>query len=270
MSLIKSFRTYVSTIIEIEFLFITVGLLGVIICFAIFSLSTFVNRFLLNSIVKWTYLKEKHEGIYRSEHIYIRNKCEQIAFANVERQMKRNLFGKFRNLLSIHENLALRQFYLNFLTTIFDYSGSVISFIIISIPLFQGEYEQMNEAELSRQISANTFICLYLINCFSRIIDITSNFATINGIGYRLTELKSAFKNRSKNDDNNDDDDDSQQLILNNQNDLYLQLYVYVTMVAQSTTTSQQQQSESENITIPLQVYRNENLFIHNSRQLPL
>ncbi|XP_075591521.1 lysosomal cobalamin transporter ABCD4-like [Dermatophagoides farinae] len=242
---------------------ITVGPFGVFICLAIFLLSTFVNRFLLNSIVKWTYLKEKHEGIYRSEHNHIRNHCEHIAFTNVEQRMKRNLFLELRNLLSIHENLALQQFYLNFLTTIFDYSGSVISFIIISIPLFHGAYDELNEAELSRQISANTFICLYLINCFSRILDITSTFATINGIGYRLTELKSAFKNcSSKNDD------DSQQLILNLSNnnhhgddddDLYLQLY---------NDTAKETEKWPRNFS--LQVYRNENLFIHNVSQLPL
>nr|XP_027201827.1 ATP-binding cassette sub-family D member 4-like [Dermatophagoides pteronyssinus] len=246
--------------------FITVGWLGVLICLAIFSISTFVNRFLLNSIVKWTYLKEKHEGIYRSEHIVIRNKCEHIAFANIEQQTKQNLYGKFRNLLSIHENLALQQFYLNFLTTIFDYSGSIISFIIISIPLFQGKYDQLNEAELSRQISANSFICLYLINCFSRIIDITSNFATINGIGYRLTELKSAFKNHQSSSENfrkNDDFNHDDQQLNANQKDLFIQ---FSNVLSTAATLPKQQQQPN----IKLQIFRNENLFINNSRQLPI
>lgn len=171
----------------------TIGLFGVIACVAFFLTSTLINRFLVQKIVKWTYLKGKHEGDYRNEHTYVKSYNEKIAFANAEVKVKSKLLQSLSILLSVHENLILQQFYLNFVTTIFDYSGSILSFIIIAVPIFNGAFDHLNEAELSRQISANNFICLYLINCFTKLISITSNFANINGFGYRITELVSAF-----------------------------------------------------------------------------
>lgn len=180
----------------------TIGISGVFICFLLFFLSTFFNKFPVHQIVKWTYRKEKEEGNYRAELINVKNFSENIAFTNSEVKVKNTLLKTLTILLSAHENLALKQFYLNILTTIFNYSGTLVSFIIISIPIFRGTFAQMNKAELSSQISSNTFFCLYLINCFSKIIDLTANFATINGIGYRLTEMKSAFKSNKNNEDN--------------------------------------------------------------------
>lgn len=172
----------------------TIGWFGIVACIAFFLLSTIVNKIFVKSIVKWTYLKGKYEGDYRNEHTFVKNSSEKIAFANAEYKVKSKLLKSLTKLLSVYENLILQQFYLNFVTTIFDYSGSILSFIIISIPIFTGKFDHLNEAELSRQISANNFICLYLINCFTKLIGITSNFANINGFGYRITELISAFK----------------------------------------------------------------------------
>ena len=167
----------------------TVGLFGLISCISLFLVSTFVNRYFIKSIIKWTYLKGKHEGDYRNEHANISKHSEQIAFADCENLQKSKILTLLKNLLSVHENLILSQFYLNLSTSVFDYSGSILSFLIIAFPIFGGYFDNLNEAEMTRKISTNTFICLYLINCFTRIIDISSNFGHINGFGYRIIEL---------------------------------------------------------------------------------
>lgn len=226
----------------------TIGIFGVLACFLLFFLSTFFNKFPVHQIVKWTYRKEKEEGNYRAELINVKNCSENIAFNNGEVQVKNVLLKTLTILLSAHENLALKQFYLNFLTTIFNYSGTIVSFIIISIPIFRGTFAQMNKAELSSQISSNTFFCLYLINCFSKVIDLTANFATINGIGYRLTEMKSAFKANihKTNDDEYFTEINSNNILLQMNNVCIRSIYSGESIVEQLT----------------FQVKKNENLFI--------
>lgn len=173
----------------------TIGLFGLVACIAIFLASSAVNRCFIKSIVKWTYLKGQHEGDYRRDLANCVKASEMIALSNSEERQKSATLALLRRLLSVHENLILSQFFLNLSTSIFDYSGSVLSFIIIAVPIFSGSFDQLNKAELSHQISSNAFICMYLINCFSKILDISSNFGQVNGFGYRITELLSKLNN---------------------------------------------------------------------------
>lgn len=45
----------------------------------------------------------------------------------------------------------------------FGYFGSIVSFLVISVPIFEGSYDDLSQPELSRLISENNFVCLYLI-----------------------------------------------------------------------------------------------------------
>ncbi|KAI2801876.1 hypothetical protein RDWZM_000668 [Blomia tropicalis] len=175
-----------------------IGLFGLISCFSIFAISTFVNRFFIASIIKWTYRKGKHEGDYRTEHTNIVKNYEQIALTNAEDKQKTILLKLLSTLLAVYENLIFNEFFLNVSTTIFDYSGSILSFIIIAIPIFNGTFDYLNEAELSRTISSNAFICMYLINCFSKIVDISSEFGQIYGFGYRIVETFETLQSNLK------------------------------------------------------------------------
>lgn len=174
----------------------TIGLFGVVSCLLMFLLSTLANKSFVNSIFKWTYRKGKYEGDYRTAHNHVKQFAENIVFAGAQQIVHSRLTKSLQVLLSVHENLILKQFFLNCATTIFDYSGSLVAFVIIAIPIFNGSFGHLNEAELSRQISANTFICLYLINSFSKLINISSNLADINGFGLRITEMIDCFNQR--------------------------------------------------------------------------
>lgn len=172
----------------------TIGLYGLLACIATFLASTGINRAFIESIAKWTYLKGKHEGDYRTVLLEGIQNSQTIAFTNAETKQKNRMLDSLATLMSVYENLILSQFFLSLSTSIFDYSGSILSFIIIAMPIFGGSFDHLSKAELSHTISSNAFVCMYLIHCFSKILDTSSNFGQVNGFGYRITELLTTLK----------------------------------------------------------------------------
>ena len=92
-------------------------------------------------------------------------------------------------LIFTQRSLILRQLCLKCSIYLCDYLGSILSFISLSIPLFAGLYNNLQPSELSKLISENTFFTIYLINCFTRLIDLATYFSTFLGTANRLTEL---------------------------------------------------------------------------------
>jgi len=56
-----------------------------------------------------------------------------------------------------------KKFLLNLATNTFDYIGSIASFLVISVPIFNGNYDHLKPSEISKMISENAFVCMYLI-----------------------------------------------------------------------------------------------------------
>jgi ATP-binding cassette subfamily D (ALD) protein 4 len=57
----------------------------------------------------------------------------------------------------------------------FDYLGSIISYLALAVPIFSGRYDDISPAELSSLISQNAFVCIYLISTFSTLVDLSSS-----------------------------------------------------------------------------------------------
>lgn len=104
-------------------------------------------------------------------------------------------------LIAKQLSVIKRQFFLNFTTNSADYISSIIPYIAISIPLFNGKYDKINETELPKLISNNAFFTMYLVNCFTRIIDISTNLPIFWGTLRRVKELNSWFIENNKNED---------------------------------------------------------------------
>lgn len=100
-------------------------------------------------------------------------------------------------LISTQRSLIFRQLGLKVSIYLCDYLGSILSFIAISIPLFAGLYNNLPASELSKLISENTFFTIYLINCFTRLIDLATFFSTFLGTAGRITELYQWFTENS-------------------------------------------------------------------------
>ena len=92
-------------------------------------------------------------------------------------------------LISVQKQIVIRDFFLTFSINLTDYLGSILSFIALAIPLFSGKYDNLKPADLSMLISQNAFYTIYLINCFTRLIDLAVTISVFLGTMNRVIEL---------------------------------------------------------------------------------
>ncbi|XP_014787531.1 lysosomal cobalamin transporter ABCD4 isoform X2 [Octopus bimaculoides] len=177
------------------------GYIGPLVVFGFFLVFSFINRFIMSSVVYYVYKKEKLEGDFRFKHMQIRVNSEPMAFyqSGATEYLKSNsiLF----ELLRSQYRVAQKNYLLNFFVKMSDYIGIILNYIILAIPIFAGFYNDLSAAELSSVISKNAFIIIYLINNFTRLIDLSVNAAMTAGLAHRvglLFETLLQLKNSEK------------------------------------------------------------------------
>nr|XP_046913246.1 lysosomal cobalamin transporter ABCD4-like [Dermatophagoides farinae]XP_046913247.1 lysosomal cobalamin transporter ABCD4-like [Dermatophagoides farinae] len=172
---------------------IKTGWLGPISCLMLFVIGSGINLFLINRVSHYVYQQERREGDFRFQHVRIRNNAESIAFISGEMAEHRKCYSLLDALITVQYRLIFRKFLLLFTTNLSDYFGSILSFIAIAVPLFAGHYDNLTPQELSKLISANAFVTIYLINCFTRLIDLSQNLSVFLGNYNRIIELNKWF-----------------------------------------------------------------------------
>jgi ATP-binding cassette subfamily D (ALD) protein 4 len=87
---------------------------------------------------------------------------------------------------------------------LFDYVGSILSYLVVAVGVFgTTQFDSLNASELSVVISKNSFFCMYLINQFSSLIDLSSDLSDIAGYTHRIGQLLECFNKMSNEKDNN-------------------------------------------------------------------
>ncbi|KAK4036889.1 ABC protein, subfamily ABCD [Daphnia magna] len=173
-----SYKAYVGT-----------GWVGPTSCFLFFIVGTFVNKLLMSPIVAWVVRNERREGDFRYKHMQIRSNAESLAFLTGARLEESKTNNKLDLLLTTQHSLYGRQFFLNLAVNMFDYLGSIISYLALAVPIFSGRYDGLSSAELSALISQNAFVCIYLISTFSTLVDLSSSVTQLAGVTHRVSEL---------------------------------------------------------------------------------
>ncbi|XP_038840293.1 ATP-binding cassette sub-family D member 4 [Salvelinus namaycush] len=97
---------------------------------------------------------------------------------------------RLQTLLRCQKSLMNKELWLYIGVNTFDYLGGILSYIIISIPIFSGVYNNLSPGELSALISKNAFVCIYLISCFSQLIDLSTTLSDVAGYTHRIGELR--------------------------------------------------------------------------------
>ncbi|GMT12115.1 hypothetical protein PFISCL1PPCAC_3412, partial [Pristionchus fissidentatus] len=166
------------------------GWVGPVAIFGCFVAMTIVNKVLLTPIVALVNEQERREGDFRTRHMEVRSNSESIAFYHggfIE-----NVFAnqKLASLIKTQRKLVDWHFILGFATNAFQYFGSILSYLLLAIPVFlTAEYDALTPAEIAKEISRNSFFYLYLISAFSNVVTLSEKFGDLAGVTHRVMEL---------------------------------------------------------------------------------
>ncbi|XP_064420956.1 ATP-binding cassette sub-family D member 4 isoform X2 [Latimeria chalumnae] len=178
--------------------FCSTGWLGPVSIFAYFVIGTIVNKILMGPIVSTLVQQEKLEGDFRFKHMQVRVNAESAAFYRAGKVEHMRTNRRLQSLLQKQRELMNKELWLYIGINTFDYLGSILSYIVIAIPIFSGIYDSLTPAELSALVSKNAFVSIYLISCFSQLIDLSTTVSDVAGYTHRIGELQEVLLQLSR------------------------------------------------------------------------
>jgi ATP-binding cassette subfamily D (ALD) protein 4 len=119
----------------------TAGWTAPITLLGYFLVSCLVTRLVIPHIAKIVFIKEKKEGDFRYLHLKLSDEAEAIAFLKGEYRERALLETKLDQVLTFQRLLVYWNMLMAFIIGIVDYLGSVISYAIIAVPIFNGTIE---------------------------------------------------------------------------------------------------------------------------------
>ncbi|XP_054876089.1 ATP-binding cassette sub-family D member 4 isoform X4 [Poeciliopsis prolifica] len=173
--------------------FCSTGWIGPVSIFGYFVVGTIANKILMGPIVSTLFEQEKLEGDFRFKHMQIRVNAESAAFYRAGKVEHMRTDRRLQVLLETQKSLINKELWLYIGVNTFDYLGGFLSYIIIAIPIFTGVYDGLTPGELSALISKNAFVCIYLINGFTQLIDLSTTLSDVAGYTHRIGELREAM-----------------------------------------------------------------------------
>lgn len=166
------------------------GWFGPLAIYGYFASSTIINKLLLSPIIRLVSEQEKKEGDLRARHLEVRTNIEAIAFFRADDLENTVTDEKLDALFGVQKKLFEWRSFLCLATSIFDYYGGTLSYLIIAIPIFvTNEFDGIAGVDLSGIISKNVFFYLYLIFSFTRLIGLAENFGDLAGVTNRVIGL---------------------------------------------------------------------------------
>ncbi|KAG7265271.1 hypothetical protein CRUP_020517 [Coryphaenoides rupestris] len=133
--------------------FHSTGWIGPVSIFGYFVVGTISNKILMGPIVHTLFEQEKLEGDFRFKHMQIRVNAESAAFYRAGKVEHMRTDRRLQTLLHTQKSLINKELWLYIGVNTFDYLGGFLSYIIISIPIFTGIYDDLTPGELSALVS---------------------------------------------------------------------------------------------------------------------
>ncbi|XP_066483163.1 lysosomal cobalamin transporter ABCD4 isoform X2 [Tiliqua scincoides] len=184
--------------------FHSTGWLGPVSIFGYFIIGTIVNKILMSPIISKLVQQEKLEGNFRFKHMQLRVNAESAAFYRAGQVEHMRTNRRLQSLLQTQRELIGKELWLYIGINTFDYVGSILSYVVIAIPIFSGVYGDLNPAELSSLVSKNAFVSIYLIGCFTQLIDLSTTISDVAGYTHRIGELQEILLKLSRNQDDSE------------------------------------------------------------------
>ncbi|XP_052638670.1 lysosomal cobalamin transporter ABCD4 isoform X9 [Harpia harpyja] len=151
------------------------------------QLSSMASKLIISPFTLAYYM---YQCFHRFKHMQIRVNAEPAAFYRAGRVEHMRTDRRLQSLLQTQRELIGKELWLYIGINTFDYLGSILSYVIIAIPIFSGVYGDLSPTELSALVSKNAFVSIYLIGCFSQLIDLSSTVTDVAGYTHRIGELQ--------------------------------------------------------------------------------
>ncbi|XP_019407260.1 PREDICTED: ATP-binding cassette sub-family D member 4 isoform X7 [Crocodylus porosus] len=139
-----------------------------------------------------------YQCFHRFKHMQIRVNAEPAAFYRAGRVEHMRTDRRLQSLLQTQRELMGKELCLYIGINTFDYLGSILSYVVIAVPIFSGVYGDLTPTELSSLVSKNAFVSIYLISCFSQLIDLSTTVSDVAGYTHRIGELQETLLNLSR------------------------------------------------------------------------
>eukprot|EP00884_Botryococcus_braunii_P011524 jgi/Botrbrau1/20372/Bobra.0006s0035.1 len=165
----------------------------VLLVYAFFLTALPLQRLLLAPIARRLYVKERAEGDLRFAQMRIRVFKEEVAMwrgTGAERaELEREVEGLRRASLC----LLMWQWALAGCSTALEYSGALLNYLCVAIPIFGGAGAAWDSGRRAEFISNASFATLSLIYSFTEVVDLSERIAELAGLTARLSHLSTAF-----------------------------------------------------------------------------
>ncbi|KAJ1913449.1 hypothetical protein IWQ60_009202 [Tieghemiomyces parasiticus] len=166
------------------------GYFGPLLIYLFFVLGTIISRFLMTPVISLTWAQERQEGTYRFQHVHVRNHAGPLTMQRGHHYEHLRLNQALRLVANWQRRIVNRRFWLNLSTNVFGYLGSILSYLVIAIPIFNGWYDGMDDpAQVANLVSKASFIAMYLIFRFTVIVQQAAAFSDYAGYVMRITQL---------------------------------------------------------------------------------
>ncbi|KAJ3398875.1 ATP-binding cassette sub- D member 4 [Chytriomyces hyalinus] len=154
-----------------------------------FVVSWLLCRRAMNPVVPAVIVKEQKEGDFRFNHVHLRTAAEPVAMMHAEVFEKRRLDTLLDVVIDATYTTIRAALPLNYWTNITGYLGAVLSYCLVSIPVFDGTYNGKTEAEIAGIVAKHLFVSLYLIHQFTLLTNFAEQLAQLSGLTVRISLL---------------------------------------------------------------------------------
>ncbi|CAF2550533.1 unnamed protein product [Rotaria sp. Silwood2] len=146
-----------------------------------FLLWTAINKIFISIVSRTIFQQNTSEGSFRFLHAQIRTHNETIAFYHGD-AFEHKRFDNYllKTLVPLLYRRTWQEFLLNLSTNLYDYIGSIISYLLLALAIFVFHfYDHVSTDDLVQIISQTSFITGYLIYRFNLLNDLTEKLTVI-------------------------------------------------------------------------------------------
>eukprot|EP00158_Paraphelidium_tribonemae_P006789 Partr_v1_DN27974_c4_g1_i2_m11868 putative ATP-binding cassette, sub-family D (ALD), member len=183
------------------------GLQSLLITYAYFFVSAFLSVCISNRLVSLTFIRDCAEGHFRYYHLRYRSFAESIAMLRGESRELSRINSVFEQVLKVHLRYLAAEIPIQIFSTFTSDFAALLSYLIISIPIMSGRYDDLNPSELSALISLFAFYSMYLLNKLTTITELFDTFASLAGYTTRIAQMLELDMREHHHFENNEDQD---------------------------------------------------------------